>query len=105
MIIDFSSLQTKLLLEGLITQTVIPCNAEENIQKGDLCCISFDGIHLQGYALKVENVTITNIGKLSSKDIFNNGFLYKPFFLDFVKQKGMSESTTIRKIDFEIVKL
>ena len=105
MIIDFSSLQTKMLLEGLITQTVIPCIAEETIQKGDVCEISFDNIVLQGYALKVINVTVTSIAKLSSKDIFNNGFLYKPFFLEFVKQKGITESTTVMKLDFEIVKI
>lgn len=104
MIVDFSPLHTKLLLGGLITQTILPFNEEtRGLKKGEICRVSFEGLIFNDYSLRILNVSVTDLKKLSNKDISNNGFLYKPFFLEYMDQKGMTEESTILKIDFELV--
>ena len=101
--IDFSEQQTRLVLEGLITQTVLPYNENtKDIKIGDVFNISFAGISFKNYLVRITNVTITDLGKLTSKDIFENGFMYKPFFLKFMQDKSIHETDTILKISFEL---
>ena len=104
MIVDFSALQSKLVLEGLITQTVLPFDEESRmLERDDVCEVSFAGLLFKGYSLKVNNVSVTSLAKLSNKDIFDNGFLYKPFFIEFMQGKGIVEDDTVVKVDFELL--
>lgn len=104
MVIDFSALETRLVLEGMITQKVLPYNEEtRNLKRGDVCNISFNGLQFKDYCLRIVNVTITSLAKLSNQDLFDEGFLYKPFFLDWMREKGFEVDDTIIKADFELV--
>lgn len=104
MIVDFSALHSKLLLNGLVTQTVLPFNDEtEKLRKDCVCPLSFEGMVFNDYSLKVVNVTVTSLNRLSNKDISNNGFLYRPFFMDYMEGKGIGEGDTIIKMDFELI--
>ena len=101
--INFSALQTKLVLNKLVTQTILKYDEDTSeISKGDVYPISFENIIFKNYNVKIENVSVTSIMKLTNEDMFNNGFLYKPFFIDFVKSKGISESDIVLKVDFSL---
>ena len=106
MIIDFSHLQTKMVLEGLITQVVLPFNEEtQRLQKGHCCNISFEGIQFRNYGITIEKITHTTLDKLGGMDMFHQGFLYKPAFDDFMQKKGFDVDETILKVDFKLREL
>ena len=103
LIVDFSAQQTIFVLEGMITQTILPCNDfTREIKKGDEFMVSFEGMVLSDYLLKVEKVSITGLRKVSNDDVFKNGFLYKPAFFEFMKHKGVFEEDTVVKLDFKL---
>ena len=103
MIVDFSPIEAKLVLDGGITQKVLPYDSEtENLKKGDCCRISFNKIVFKDSCLEVCNVSVTSIDKLSNHDLFEQGFLYKPFYVDWMRAEGFNEDDTIVKLDFKV---
>ena len=103
MIVDFDSTLARLVLEEGITQTVIPFDDGKDLKKGDVCEISFAGIPFKDYRLLVCKVSVTSLEKLSNADLFNQGFLYRPFFEEFMMQRGIGKKDTIVKVDFKMV--
>ena len=103
--IDFDDLQMKPLLYGLINQTILPFNESTmNISEGDILGISFNDVPFKDYQLLVTNVSFTNLGKVKSNDVSRNGFVYKPAFIDFMKEvRNVSLEDSIVKVDFELV--
>ena len=102
LIIDFSAQQTKFVLEGLINQTILPVNEETlQIKKSMKLPISFEGMNFKDYQLQVCDVKITSADKLTNEDIFKNGFLYKPSFLEFLEAKGVGNGSVV-KVDFRL---
>ena len=103
-IIDFDKLFTKLVVEGMVTQVAVPFNDDNrNLQKGDICSISFDSIPFKDYLLQVCNVSVTSLGRLSNQDLFDEGFLYRPFFEEFMLERGIGVDDTVLKVDFKVV--
>lgn len=103
--IDFDPLFTKLVLEGGISQTVLPFDDAKDLQKGDVLDVSFGGMRFKNYQLQVCGLSVTSLKKLTYQDIFKQGFLYKPFFLKFMEEKGFDADETILKIDFKLKEL
>ena len=103
--VDFDDLQMKPLLYGLINQTILPFNESTmNISEGDMLGISFNDVPFKDYQLLVTNVSFTNLGKVKSNDVSRNGFVYKPAFIDFMKEvRNVSLEDSIVKVDFELV--
>lgn len=102
--VDFSQLQTKLVLEGLITQTVLPFDeTSQKLKKNDICHISFEGLLFRNYNLKVSNVSVTSLKRLSNQDLFDEGFLYRPYFFEYMQSKGVNENDTVVKVDFKVI--
>ena len=95
----------KPLLNNLITQTILPFNdITMNINEGDILGISFDNELLIDYSLLITNVSITSLKRISNKDISKNGFLYRPAFLDFMKNfRNVNSEDSVVKLDFELV--
>lgn len=105
MIVDFSSQQTKFVLEGLITQTVLPfSDFTKDIKEGDRFPVSFDGMILSDYFVLVTGVSIAKLKNTSNDDVFKNGFIYKPAFFKYVQSKGIVLEDTVVKIDFTLEK-
>ena len=103
--IDFKAEQVKLLLTGLISQTVLGYDDDTmKLQSGMVIPISFEGELFRNYLLKIKDIRITSIRKLSNKDIFLNGFLYKPHFVNYMKLRGFNPDDTILRINFELIK-
>ena len=101
LIIDFSAQQTKFVLEGHINQTILPVTEETlKIKKCDKLPIRFEGMNFKDYQLLVCDVKVTSVDKLTNEDIFKNGFLYKPSFLEFLEAKGVDGSVV--KVDFRL---
>ena len=106
MIIDFDALFTMLVLKGGISQIVLPFDDDtKELKKGDTCEISFGGMKFKNYTLVVCNVSVTSLKKLSFQDIFHQGFLYKPFFLKYMQEKGFDADDTVVKVDFKLKEL
>lgn len=105
MYVNFNGLQMKPLLLNLIHQTILPFDEETmNISAGDKLGISFDDIPFTNYYLLVTNVSLTNFNKITNKDMFENGFLYRPAFNTFMKYyRCVEKDTSIVKVDFKIV--
>ena len=104
MMVDFDSTLSLMVLQGGITQTIIPFNDEtRDIKKGDVCEISFARIPFKDYKLLVENTSITSLNKLSNADLSRNGFIYRPFFEKFMQQRGIQCDDTVIKVDFKVV--
>ena len=103
--IDFTGLQMKPLLINLIHQTILPLNENTmNITPGDTFGISFDNIPFTNYLIVVTSVSFTNFNNLNNKDMFENGFIYKPSFVSFMRNfRSIEADTSIVKIDFELV--
>lgn len=103
--VDFDDLQMKPLLYGLINQTILPFNESTmNISEGDILGISFNDVPFKDYQLLVTNVSFTNLGKVKSNDVSRNGFVYRPAFIDFMKEvRNVSLEDSIVKVDFELV--
>lgn len=102
--IDFSGWQMKSLLFGLIHQTILPFNEKSmNISVGDKMKITFDSVPFKNYFLLVTNVTFTDLSKISNKDMFENGFIYKPSFISFMKDfRNIDEGSSVVKVDFKL---
>ena len=104
MIIDFDSTLTRMVIEEMITQTVIPFNDETmDLRKGDVCKISFAGLEFKDYHLLVCNVSVTSLEKLTNADLFKQGFLFRPFFEKFMLQRGIKKEDTVIKVDFKVI--
>ena len=104
MMVDFDSTLSLMVLQGGITQTIIPFNDETmDIRKGDVCDISFARIPFKDYKLLVEGTSVTSIQKLSNQDLSKNGFIYRPFFEKFMMQRGIQCDDTVIKVDFKVV--
>lgn len=105
-VVNFNEIQTRMVLEGNITQIIIPFNdMTMNFKKGDIVGVSFGGIFFKDYKLKILKKSVTSLKKISREDMFKNGFLYKPFFYDYMlKEFGVTEEDTVIKLDFEMVK-
>ena len=102
--VDFDSTMTRLVIEELITQTVVPFNDETmDLRKGDVCRISFAGLEFKDYRLLVCNTSVTSLAKLSNQDLFCQGFLYRPFFEKFMLQRGVAVDDTVIKVDFKVI--
>ena len=98
-------MQMKPLLYGLINQTILPFNdLTMNITKGDVLGISFNNTLFKDYQLLITNVTHTNLKNITNKDISENGFIYKPAFLTFIKEfRGIEKNDSIVKLDFDLL--
>ena len=104
--IDFKAEQVKLVLTGLISQTILPYNdSTKDLKQDMILSLSFEGEVFKNYQIKILNVRITSIRKLNNKDIFLNGFLYKPHFIKYMQQQGFNIDDTILRVSFELVKL
>ena len=103
--IDFHNLQMKPLLCGLINQTVLPLNESTmSISEGDRFSISFNNTLFKDYSLLVTNVSLTSLDKVKSNDVSKNGFVYRPAFIDFMKEsRNVGLNDSIVKLDFELV--
>lgn len=103
--LSFNAMQTRLVLEGLITQIIIPFNEElNNISAGDVCGISFGGIFFKNYQAEIIKKSVTSLQRVTSEDMFKNGFLYKPFFFDFMRDEyGVNNEDTVVKLDFKLI--
>lgn len=103
-IVDFDSTLTRLVLEEMVTQTVLPFNDETmDLRKGDVLEFSFAGLVFRDYRLLVCNTSVTSLGKLSNQDLFCQGFLYRPFFEKFMLQRGVAVDDTVIKVDFKVI--
>ena len=102
--INFLGLQMKPLLYGLITQTILPFNdLTMNIHEGDVFGISFENTLFKDYSLVITNVTFTNLKNVTNADISNNGFIYKPSFLNYLREfRNVQEDSSIVKLDFKL---
>ena len=104
--LNFQALQVKLVLQKMITQTII--KYEDNtrtLKQGDIIGICFENEKFKNYKAKIKKVKRTGLNKIKNEDIFKNGFLYKPHFLQFCKEKGIGEEDTILLVDFELVEV
>lgn len=102
--INFYDLQVTPLLHKLITQTIVKYDDNtKDFHKGEIVPITFEDELFKNYKVKIEKVKRTGINKLSNSDIVKNGFLYKPHFLKFYEDKGISEEDTILQIDFVLL--
>ena len=103
--IDFSDLQMKPLLYGLISQTILPFDdLTMNINEGDTLGITFNNTQFNDYRLLVTNVSVTSLKRVTSNDISRNGFLYKPAFFNFMQtHRCIGADDSIVKLDFELV--
>ena len=103
--INFAGMQMKPLLFNLINKTILPLNdITINITAGDKFGISFDNTPFKNYFLLVTSVTFTSFNKLSNKDMFDCGFVYKPSFNSFLKDyRNVDKDSSIVKLDFKIV--
>lgn len=104
LVVDFDSTMTRLVVEEMITQTVVPFNDETmDLRKGDVCKISFAGLEFKDYHLLICNASVTSLAKLSNQDLFCQGFLYRPFYEKFMLQRGIGRDDTVVKLDFKVV--
>ena len=103
MTIDFDKMQTRLVIEGLVTQVILPSDPPLDIQKGDVVGITFGGLLFEDFNVEIVDVTRTSMGRLTTVDAFKNGFSYKPFFFDFLSDKGFAEDEAVLKVDFQLV--
>lgn len=105
--LDFNGMLMKPLLFNLIHQTILPFNEEtRTISAGDKVGISFDNIPFKNYFLLITNVSFTNFNKLSNRDMFENGFMYKPIFTSFIKEsKNVENNNSIVKIEFQLMEM
>lgn len=105
MILQFESMQNKLVLEGLITQIVLPFDEQtQRLVQGQYCKIMFEDLILKGHCAFIEKVSMVKLKNLTVDDIFKCGFLYKQFFYDFMHKKGLGLQDTVVKIDFKLIK-
>lgn len=100
MTIDFDKMQTRLVIEELVTQVILPADTED-VMVGDVVPISFDGLLFKDFLVEILDVTRTSIERLNNVDAFKCGFSFKPFFLDYLREKGLDD--TVLKVDFRIV--
>lgn len=103
--IDFSDLQMKPLLYGLISQAILPFDdLTMNINEGDVCGITFNNNRFKDYNLLITNVSVTSLKRVTNNDISRNGFVYKPAFINFMKNyRNVDADDSIMKLDFELV--
>lgn len=102
--INFKDLQVKLLLNGLITQTVLHYNDDTaELKKGQVVPVCFENELYKDKALLIMRVKRTGICKLTNADCYDNGFLYKPHFLQFLQDKGFTREETILAVDFRLI--
>ena len=101
--IDFNKHQTRLVLEGLITQVVLPHDPTQNIEIGDTYPIRFGGLEFTDSYIEIINVKRTTVKQLSHIDAFKNGYSFKPFFLEYLKEQGLGEDDAILKVDFRLL--
>ena len=105
-VIDFDDLQMKPLLHNLITQTILPLDDfSMNIKEGDIFDISFNNNLFKDYKLMVTNVSFTCFNKIGSADVSKNGFVYKPAFMNFMREhRNIGGKDSIVKLDFMLVR-
>ena len=102
LIIDFNKHQTRLVLEGLVTQVILQHDPTKKIQAGDKCPFSFEGLELNDSFIEIVNVKKTTVKQLGHIDAFKNGYSFKPFFLEHLKEQGFSEDDVVLKVDFRM---
>lgn len=103
--LDFKGFQCSPFFNGLITQKVIlETEYNPSFQKGAVVPVSFDGLIVKDTYVQISNVSITNLKRLSNKDMISEGFLYKKHFYDFLKTfYNIEVDSTIVKLDFIIL--
>lgn len=104
--INFDEIMMKPLLFELITQTIVPFNEQTmNIQEGDKLDISFNNTPFNGYSLLITNVSVSSLNKVSNKDMSKNGFVYRPSFINFMKDyRNIDVDDSIIKLDFRLIR-
>ena len=103
--IDFKAEQVKLVLTGLISQTILHYDdSTRDLAKGMVLSVSFEGEIFKNYNLRVTGVKRTYIDRLTNKDVFLNGFLYKPHLVKFLHEMGFRADDRILRVDFELIK-
>lgn len=103
MTINFNKHQTRLVLEGLVTQVVLPHDPTENLEIGDKYPISFGGLEFNDSFIEIVNVKKTTVKQLGHIDAFKNGYSFKPFFIEHLKEQGFSEDDVVLKVDFRLI--
>ena len=104
MIINFNKHQTRLVLEGLVTQIILPHDPNSNpIKTGDKCPISFGGLEFNDSYIEIVNVKKTSVKQLNHIDAFKNGYSFKPFFIEHLNEKGLGEDDVVLKVDFRLI--
>lgn len=98
--IDFPKWQTRMVIEGLVTEVILPLQDLEKLKKGEAVGISFAGLHFRDFTAEIVNVSVTSVAHLTNVDAYKCGFAYFPFFLQFLEEQGLSESDTIQKVEF-----
>lgn len=101
--INFNKHQTRLVLEGLVTQVVLPYDPTENLEIGDKYPISFGGMEFNDSYIEIVNVKKTTVKQLGHIDAFKNGYSFKPFFIEHLKEQGFSEDDVVLKVDFRLI--
>ncbi len=100
MLIDFDKHQTRLILEGIVTQTILPANSIVN--EGDILPIRFGGLEFKDSFVEVLSVKRTSVKHLSHIDAFKEGYCFKPFFIEHLREKGFTDDDAVLKVDFKI---
>ena len=103
MTIQFNKHQTRLVLEGLVTQVVLPYDPTQNIEIGDKFSIGFGGLEFVDSFIEIVNVKKTTVKQLTHIDAFKNGYGFKPFFIEHLKERGLGEDDVVLKVDFRLI--
>ena len=101
--IDFDKMQTRLVIEGLVTQVILPLDPLVNIKKGDVVGITFGGVPFEDFKVEVVDVTHTTVERVGYIDAFKCGFAYRPFLYEYLERKGLTQSDKILKVDFRLI--
>lgn len=101
--INFNKHQTRLVLEGLVTQVVLPHDPTQSIEIGDKYPISFGGMEFNDSYIEIVNVKKTTVKQLGHIDAFKNGYSFKPFFIEHLKERGLGEDDVVLKVDFRLI--
>ena len=103
MTIDFDKMQTRLVIEGLVTQVILPHDPTCNIKKGDVVGITFGGLLFEDFNVEIVDVTRTTVERVGYIDAFKCGFAYRPFLYEYLERKGLKMDDKVLKVDFRLI--
>ena len=75
----------------------------ENLEIGDKYPISFGGLEFNNSYIEIVGCKKTTVKQLGHIDAFKNGYSFKPFFIEHLKEQGFCEEDVVLKVDFRLI--